>query len=104
EIHATCTFASKGALLPLHDLMANSDHDRQDDFLPVLTNTGCHGNKYGLPVNRSVPILYWNRDRFAKAGLTGPPKTWTELASVAPKLVQDGADGEVVGFMPSHTV
>ena len=100
EIHATCTFASKGALLALDDLMAKSDHDRKDDFLPVLTNTGCEGKTYGIPFNRSVPILYWNRDRFAKAGIAGPPKTWAELAAVAPRLVQDGADGKVVGFMP----
>jgi sn-glycerol 3-phosphate transport system substrate-binding protein len=100
EIHATCTFASKGALLALDEWMAKSDHDRKDDFLQVLTNTGCDGKTYGIPFNRSVPILYWNRDRFTKAGLSGPPKTWTELAAVAPKLVQDGADGKVVGFMP----
>ena len=100
EIHATCTFASKGALLPLDELMAKSDHDRKDDFLPVLTNTGCDGKTYGIPFNRSVPILYWNRDRFTKAGIAAPPKTWSELAAIAPKLVQDGADGKVFGFMP----
>jgi len=100
EIHATCTFASKGALLALDEWMAKSDHDRKDDFLQVLTNTGCDGKTYGIPFNRSVPILYWNRDRFTKAGVSGPPRTWTELAAVAPKLVQDGADGKVVGFMP----
>jgi sn-glycerol 3-phosphate transport system substrate-binding protein len=100
EIHATCTFASKGALLALDEWMAKSDHDRKDDFLPVLTNTGCDGKTYGIPFNRSVPILYWNRDRFTKAGITAAPKTWTELAAIAPKLVQDGADGKVVGFMP----
>jgi len=43
EIHATCTFASKGALLPLDELMAKSQHDRKEDFLPVLTNTACDG-------------------------------------------------------------
>jgi sn-glycerol 3-phosphate transport system substrate-binding protein len=100
EIHATCTFASKGALLALDERMAKSDHDRKDDFLPVLTNTACEGKTYGIPFNRSVPILYWNRDRFTKAGLAGPPRTWTELAAIAPKLAQDGADGKVAGFMP----
>src|SRR5713226_10436480 len=61
EIHATCTFASKGALVPLDELMAKSRHDRKEDFLPVLTNTACEGKTYGIPFNRSVPILYWNR-------------------------------------------
>ena len=103
EIHATCTFASKGALLPLDELMAKSQHDRKEDFLPVLTNTACDGKTYGIPFNRSVPILYWNRDRFQKAGLAGPPKTWAELAAMAPKLAQEGAGGpgaKVFGFMP----
>lgn len=100
EIHATCTFASKGALLALDDLMARSAHDRKDDFLPVLTNTACEGKTYGIPFNRSVPILYWNRDRFTKAGLAGPPKTWTELAAIAPRLTQEGPGGKVYGFMP----
>jgi sn-glycerol 3-phosphate transport system substrate-binding protein len=100
EIHATCTFASKGALLPLDDLMARSDHDRKDDFLPVLTNTDCDGKTYGIPFNRSVPILYYNRDRLTKAGFAGPPKTWTELAAMAAKLTRDEAGGKVYGFMP----
>ena len=100
EIHATCTFASKGALLPLDDLMARSDHDRKDDFLPVLTNTGCDGKTYGIPFNRSVPILYYNRDRLTKAGFAGPPKTWAELAAMAAKLTRDEPGGKVYGFMP----
>jgi sn-glycerol 3-phosphate transport system substrate-binding protein len=103
EIHATCTFASKGSLLSLDELMAKSRHDRKEDFLQVLTNTACDGKTYGIPFNRSVPILYWNRDRFQKAGLNGPPKTWAELATMAPKLTQEGAGGpgaKVFGFMP----
>jgi sn-glycerol 3-phosphate transport system substrate-binding protein len=100
EIHSTCTFASKGALLALDELMARSAHDRKDDFLPVLTNTACDGKTYGIPFNRSVPILYWNRDRFTKAGLPAPPKTWTEVATFAAKLTQDEPGGKVYGFMP----
>src|SRR5690349_3992970 len=33
EIHAHCTFASKGALLALDEWQAKRDHDRQDDVL-----------------------------------------------------------------------
>src|SRR5256886_14273735 len=93
EIHATSPFASKGALASLDELMAKSRHDRKEDFLPVLTNTACEGKTYGIPFNRSVPILYWNRDRFQKAGISGPPKTWAEVAAIAPKLTQEGAGG-----------
>jgi len=80
--------------------MARSAHDRKADFLPVLTNTACEGKTYGIPFNRSVPILYWNRDRFQRAGIAGPPKTWSQLAALAPRLTQDGPGGKTYGFMP----
>jgi sn-glycerol 3-phosphate transport system substrate-binding protein len=100
EIHATCTFASRGALVALDDLMARSAHACRDDFLPVLTNTQCDDKTYGIPFNRSVPILYYNKDRLARAGIATPPRTWPEVAAAAAKLTQDGAGGKVYGFMP----
>jgi len=101
EIHALCTFASKGALLTLDDLMAKSDHDKQADFLPgLLTITQCGGKTYGVPFNRSVPILYTNADMLKQAGIASAPTTWDELAADAAKLTKDGPNGKVYGFEP----
>jgi sn-glycerol 3-phosphate transport system substrate-binding protein len=101
EIHGTCTFASKGALLPLDDLMAKSTSARKENLLPgLLTNTSCGGKTYGMPFNRSVPILYYNRDMFVKAGIKNPPRTWTELAADAAGLTTTSPAGKVYGFEP----
>jgi len=51
------------------------------------------GQSWAVPFARSTPILYYNRDAFAKAGLPDrAPRTWTELRSWAPELakVQSG--------------
>jgi multiple sugar transport system substrate-binding protein len=46
--------------------------------------------------------LYYNRDLLAAAGLTGPPRTMTELTDYAKRLTTRRADGSllVVGFNP----
>ena len=51
------------------------------------------GQSWAVPFARSTPILYYNRDAFAKAGLPDrAPRTWSELRSWAPELakVQSG--------------
>ncbi|NJN82931.1 MAG: ABC transporter substrate-binding protein [Caldilineaceae bacterium] len=50
---------------------------------------------YWLPFNVSVPVLYYNRDAFAEAGLDGPPETWTEFYAAARALTATNADGTV---------
>ena len=59
------------------------------------------GNKYGaiamIPVdggpgtNPVIPF-YYNKDLFAKAGVTNLPKTWTEFLAVCKKLKESGID------------
>lgn len=51
------------------------------------------GQSWAVPFARSTPILYYNRDAFARAGLPDrAPRTWSELRSWAPELakVQSG--------------
>ena len=51
------------------------------------------GQSWAVPFARSTPILYYNRDAFAKAGLPDrAPRTWSELRSWVPELakVQSG--------------
>ncbi|MCK6592699.1 MAG: extracellular solute-binding protein, partial [Polyangiaceae bacterium] len=56
-------------------------------LVPALSQEGCFidGDKrptYGLPFNRSTPIVYYNKKIFASLGVS-PPRTWTELREVA---------------------
>ena len=44
---------------------------------------------YGVPLNRSTPLMYCNGEIFAKEGLR-PPETWDELVDVARALTRPG--------------
>ena len=48
-----------------------------------------------LPHSRSVPVLYYNKDRFKEAGLdeNKPPVTWDELKEDSGKLTVEGTYG-----------
>src|SRR5207302_10363292 len=50
----------------------------------------------GLPVLSSARAFFSDRDLFAKAGLTGPPRTWDEFVQAARKLQALG--GGVIGY------
>ncbi|ONI68996.1 hypothetical protein BWI15_35050 [Kribbella sp. ALI-6-A] len=52
------------------------------------------GQSWCVPFARSTPILYYNRDVFAKAGLPDrAPRTWSELRSWGATLAKVDANG-----------
>jgi sn-glycerol 3-phosphate transport system substrate-binding protein len=62
-------------------------------FPSLLLNSYSGGKLYSLPFQRSVPVLYYNKDAFAKAGIAGPPATWAEFVADAQRLtVRNGND------------
>jgi multiple sugar transport system substrate-binding protein len=64
-------------------------------FDPFFLTTASSENKiYGMPLFRGQGALFYNTAMFAKAGLSGPPKTMDEYTSFAEKLVQRDAQGK----------
>ena len=95
-------YASKGALL---DLGPYLDRDEIDDTIfaeATRPYTRYEGRRWALPMLADAYGLYWNRALFAQAGLSGPPRTMSELAEYAKRLTRRNADGSlaVVGFNP----
>lgn len=41
-------------------------------------------------------VLYWNRDLFAAAGISQPPKTWDELVDFSEKLTNRDTSGNIL--------
>lgn len=61
-------------------------------YIPTFLNPGrLNGKIYGLPVAASARAMYYNKDVLKKAGVTNPPKTWTELQAVCAKVITTGA-------------
>ncbi|PYM64910.1 MAG: sn-glycerol-3-phosphate ABC transporter substrate-binding protein UgpB [Candidatus Rokuibacteriota bacterium] len=96
EVGTATMMASKGAIKPVYQLMAESGEkfDPQG-YLPAVAAyyTTTDGKMLSLPFNSSTPVLYYNKDAFKKAGLdpAKPPRTWPELAEDAKKLQAAGS-------------
>ncbi len=71
--------------------------DELKDFA-YPSNGAISGKVYQLPANtQTIPVVYYNKDLFAKAGISAPPKTYAELLADAAKLKAKGITPFVVG-------
>ncbi len=63
-------------------------------FYPVIADTvdDAKGRMEALPLAMAIPVLYYNKDAFRKAGLNPdqPPRTWWEVQQAAGKLFDAG--------------
>jgi multiple sugar transport system substrate-binding protein len=95
-------YCGNGAWIDLADYMERDDIS--EDLFPAVTQkySKFEGTRCSLPMLADAYGLYYNKDMFAKAGLSGPPKTVSELMDYAKKLTVRNADGslEVVGLDP----
>ncbi len=81
-------FYLNNQLAALDDLIAANDVDTTD-FVDSLFNEGIRdGTTFWIPMARSTPLFYYNVEMFNEVGLTEAPTNWSELAAVAPDLVQ----------------
>jgi multiple sugar transport system substrate-binding protein len=80
-------FAPRGAIENLQSYIPKSKALSEDDYVPAFRSmTSYQGSMYGLPIDGESTGLFYNTDLFKQAGITGPPKTWAELAADAKKL------------------
>lgn len=94
NIDAYASFAGDGMLYPAAEIVsAPVLADIQPGF---AQNAALNGTQYALPLFASTRTLFYNTELFEKAGLTVPPKTWTELTAAAEKIQALG--GGVSGY------
>ena len=93
------TLLEEEAIVAFEDLIT-SDEEREwlDGFYGAfMENSRTRGKTYGVPFQRSTPVLYWNKDAFKEAGLDPekPPATWDEMLEMGKKLVKKDSAGNV---------
>lgn len=92
---AAAVFGTRPRFLPLHKVMA-AGGQRFDPrgFYPQMADavSDLGGKMQALPLGMSVPVLFYNRAAFGKAGLAAdaPPATWWELQESAGALRDAG--------------
>ncbi|ORT61725.1 ABC transporter substrate-binding protein [Streptomyces sp. CB03238] len=96
-------FCSSGAFADLKPFIEKSGIDLEKTFpKPRLDYTQFQGRRCALPLLGDAYGLYYNKDAFKEAGVTAPPKTWSEFDEVAQKLTKPKGDSyERLGFMPT---
>lgn len=94
NIDAYSGFAADGQLYPAKDIVsAEVLADIQPGF---AKNATIDGTQWALPLFASTRTLFYNTELFEKAGVSTPPKTWTELTDAAKKIQALG--GGVSGY------
>jgi len=98
---STDLYALKDAdsIIPLDDYIKASDPAYITDFYDAFMLNAKDGGKiYGIPFQRSTPVLYYNKDLFKEVGLNPDqaPKNWAEMVDAAKKLTK--ADGSRWGL------
>lgn len=94
EVGTATMMGAKQAIYPVYELMADTQEPfSPDNYLAAVTGyyTTNDGQMLSMPFNSSTPVLYYNQDMFAKAGIQEAPKTWQEMEDVSRKLLASGA-------------
>ncbi len=93
------TLIDEDVIIPFDDLITNdADKEWVKGFYPAfMENSQTGGKTYGIPFQRSTPVLYWNKAAFKEAGLDPevPPASWEEMVSFGQKLVKKDDNGNV---------
>ncbi|MGW2044433.1 ABC transporter substrate-binding protein [Streptomyces sp. NPDC001858] len=97
-------FCSSGALVDLNPFFKKADIDPAATFPKAMNEyTQFDGDRCAVPLLGDAYGLYYNKTAFEKAGITAPPKTWSEFEADAKKLtIAQGNTFKQLGFMPNY--
>jgi len=88
------SLVDSGAIAPLDDEVKAAGGDTYlADFYPAfLANSRYQGHIWSLPFQRSTPVLFYNKDMFAAAGIdaTTGPANYQQMVDDARKLTKPG--------------
>ncbi|WP_327168106.1 ABC transporter substrate-binding protein [Streptomyces subrutilus] len=97
-------FCNSRAFADLNPFLKKSGIDKEKVFPKTLLEyTQFNGNQCTLPLLNDAYGLVYNKTAFAAAGITEPPRTWSQFTEVAQKLTKTSGDSyEQVGLMPTY--
>jgi multiple sugar transport system substrate-binding protein len=96
-------YGQSGAWIDLNPYIKADHKDMSKVIVPAaLDYTSYQGKQVALPLLSDAYGLYYNTDLLHKAGISAPPRTYSELFADAKKLTQWNPDGsiKVAGFVP----
>ncbi|MFC0532421.1 ABC transporter substrate-binding protein [Phytohabitans kaempferiae] len=93
-------YVEQGTLAPVDDVLTD-----KAAFAPNAINALSVDDKlYAVPIYHTVNLPVYNKAALAKAGITDPPDTWTEIREAAPKLAAAGVSMFHYAGAPNETL
>ncbi|MES2145567.1 MAG: extracellular solute-binding protein [Pseudomonadota bacterium] len=89
----TADLMLSGEFYPVSKLMADTGVAIDwSDYFPGIANyySSKSGEFFSMPWNSSTPVYYYNKDQFAKAGITEAPITWEGMEAAFKALKASG--------------
>lgn len=95
------TFAERGLLEPVNDVFPGGSFEKEfpKSFKSAASSKG---NIYFVPQAWYWWAIYYNKDTFAKYGLT-PPKTWNDFLQICAVLKKNGVSPIAIGTKETWT-
>lgn len=103
-------YVERGVFRPLTDYYEDPATESEALVPAAVDAATWEGTQYGVPMNFTTLLLYWNKDMFEAAGLDPeqPPTTWDEFAEAARQLTVESegqyglaiADHETIPMWP----
>ena len=93
--------AAINALEPLDRYAASSAIVRADDYFAGIWDTNrIDGALYGVPWYVDTRLVFYRRDRLARAGFSAPPASWAEWKRVLAAVHAEGAPDRYAMLLP----
>ena len=94
EITRVGYYSDEGILLDLYPLAnADKEFDLDELYTGVMNFSYYNDQLVSLPIARSVPVMYYNKDALKAVGYDEAPKNWEELRDASDKVAVDGTKG-----------
>ncbi|MBA2769909.1 MAG: extracellular solute-binding protein, partial [Sporichthyaceae bacterium] len=94
NLNVYASYAQDGLLYSADEVLSP---DVKTDLIDAFVDSGTfEGKMYGMPDLSSARALFYNKDLFAEAGISGPPTTWAEFEDATKKITALG--NGVVGY------
>ena len=89
-------YVKTNSVASLSDVVGSDEGKINADAFPQTVRDAftVEGKLVAVPANLATLVLYYNKDMFAKAGISEPPKTQAEFVSAAEKLTVGAAGGK----------
>ena len=87
-----------GWIVPMQDLIDADGYDASAIEPNIAAYYTVDNTLYSMPFNSSTPILYYNKDMFAAAGLENAPTSFAEIGTMGEALSTKGGAKEVISL------